>query len=187
MLAIVAVVQKTLLTGHGVELDVVALTALAGTILPLLTATLTNITASSKVKAIVNAVLSIVTGTVAALIAVDGKMTWAQLVIAIAVAFGASGASYSHLWKQLNVTAWIAVATGYFGFGRNQQLVQTLHQISVTNAELRKAVSHPLGFRRAVTALEATHTLTGSLVTLPPDEVGITQQVDAVKRPDAGL
>ena len=151
MLAVL--VAQIIATREGVQADVVMLGVIIGTILPLLTATLTNITASSKTKVIVNTALSIVGGTLAYLVANDGKATWVQLGLAVAAAFAASGVSHNHLWKQLNVTAWIAVATKYFGVGRNQRLQMTISTNGLDNADLVQALNHPLGFKRAVGAI----------------------------------
>lgn len=152
MLAILAASQ-VLLTNEGVQLTPTALAILGGTILPLLVAFSTHITASGKVKVIVNTVLAILMGLGTYVVSHDGKVTYAQLFICVASAFAASGISNNHFWKQLNVTAWIAVATHYFGIGKDTELNSKLLAVDATTTELKKVLTSPLGIKIATAAL----------------------------------
>jgi hypothetical protein len=153
MLALLTAAQDVLLTQEGIQVAPTALALVLGTVLPLVTALLANVTAPSKVKATINTVLAVVGATVVYLQAHEGKVTWAQLIICIAAAFGASGVSYNHFWKALNIPQVLAIATKHFGLGKDKPLLEIIDRANVTGPELKKALNHPLGFQRSVTAI----------------------------------
>ena len=143
-----------LLDKEGILVAPTVLAAFLGTLVPLIVATLSQITASSKVKTTINLVLSVLTGVASYLLTVDGRATWLQLIVCVITAFGASNTTYSHLWKTYNVTAWLAVLTKYFGVGKDQALTTKIERYDLTDTQLKKAVSNPLGFKRAIAAVE---------------------------------
>lgn len=81
------------------ELDIATLSLLAGTVIPLLVGLVVKLNTSSRVKAILNLVLSITAGGVSFLVANSGKARWQELVLAMIEAYIASGVSYQNLWK----------------------------------------------------------------------------------------
>jgi chromate transport protein ChrA len=101
-----------------IEVDVAALAMLAGTIIPLLTGLLTKLKASSQVKALVAAVLSIAAGVVTELQMGDGKSTLAALVVAGLAAYTTSGVSYTNLWKPIGAAETVANIIPLHGIGK---------------------------------------------------------------------
>lgn len=99
------------------EVDVTLLTFVLGSLVPLLTAVLTKVRASSGVKAIVNVLLSVVTGTASYWLLHDGKSTLVGLATAAITAYLASGVTYEHLWKPTNVAPSLHKNTAEFGVG----------------------------------------------------------------------
>lgn len=109
--------METQLANSVIELDVTVLAFLAGTVIPLLTALITKLRASSGVKAVCNLVLSVIAGGVAHLIANEGASTWMELVTAMVAVYLASGVSYQNLWKPTGVTLKIGETTSTKGIG----------------------------------------------------------------------
>jgi hypothetical protein len=94
--------------------------ALAGTaVVPALTAVLTQLTAPAWLKAIANLLLSAVAGVLSS--ALSGGILdvahWEQILLAIAVAWVTSVASYYGLYRPTGASDRIARATARFGIG----------------------------------------------------------------------
>lgn len=100
-----------------IELDVTVVAFIVGTVMPLLTAVLTKLSASSGIKAIVNLALSAGAGVLALFTASGGKTTWYEIVGAVVAAYLASGVSYQNLWKPLKVAPALQESTQGFGVG----------------------------------------------------------------------
>lgn len=100
-----------------IEMDVTVLAFLAGTVIPLLTALVTKITASSAVKAVANLILSMAAGGVAFLVANDGTGTLLELIAAMVSVYLASGVSYTNFWKPTGTAAAVQSATPNTGVG----------------------------------------------------------------------
>lgn len=94
-----------------VQVNVLILSFVAGSVVPLVVALLTKSAASQGTKAVVNLILSVVGGVVAFLIAHDGTASVLQVATVAVTAYLASGSTYSHLWKPTGaITAVQAVA-----------------------------------------------------------------------------
>lgn len=101
-----------------IHVDAALLVFLAGSLMPLLTALLTKLDASSKVKAILNLVLSIAAGVLAAFIAAgDAGLSVLQMLTAGITAYLSSQVTYSGLWRPTGTTARIGTSTSGFGLG----------------------------------------------------------------------
>lgn len=100
-----------------ITVDILTLTLIVGTIVPLVVALLTKSNASPAVKAVVNAVLAGVAGAGTALIEAHGGLRWQSVLIAAFSTYVVSGSSHAHLWKPTGVTATIAEATSRLGVG----------------------------------------------------------------------
>lgn len=100
-----------------ITLDATVLSFLVGSVLPLLTALATKLNASSAVKGVVNLVLSVAGGVLAAFMANSGSLTLIEIASAAIVVYLGSGATYSHLWKPLGTPQAIASATENKGVG----------------------------------------------------------------------
>lgn len=100
-----------------IQVDVTVLAFLAGTVIPLLTALVTKLQASSRVKAIVNLVLSLLAGSVAHLVAHDGQSNWMNLVTAMVAVYLASGVSYQNFWKPTGTSVAVQEKTSSVGLG----------------------------------------------------------------------
>lgn len=101
----------------AIQVDVTVLAFLAGTIIPLLTAILTKLNASSGVKAICSLILSMMAGAVAYLIAHDGNGDLLDLISAMVVVYLGAGASYQNFWKPTGTSLKLAEATAGTGIG----------------------------------------------------------------------
>lgn len=112
-----------------VEVDTLTLSLIAGTIVPLLVGLVTKLHASSQVKAVVNVVLSCVTGAVAFLVTNSGKARWQELVAAALAAYVASGNSYQNLWTKVGATQAVQRSTAEFGLGNNTPASGLLDQV----------------------------------------------------------
>lgn len=95
-----------------VHLDVHVLTIIAGTIIPILVGIVTKASASAKVKAAVNVVLSIAAGFATAALAVHGDVT-----ADVFIAWLASVATYYGFWKPIGVAPKVQAATANVGIG----------------------------------------------------------------------
>ena len=100
-----------------IQVDVTVLAFLSGSVVPLLTALATKLRASSRVKAITNLVLSVVAGTVAYLVGVDGSTDVIGLLSAVISTYLASGVTYSNLWKPTGAAPALQSATADSGIG----------------------------------------------------------------------
>lgn len=99
------------------QVDVTVLAFLSGSVVPLLTGLVTKIQASSRLKALVNLGLSVVSGCVAYLVTVDGSTTVLGLASAAISTYLASGLTYNNLWKPTGVAPAVQQATSDIGIG----------------------------------------------------------------------
>lgn len=91
---------------------------IVGSLMPLLTALLTKVNASSAVKGTLNLVLSIIGGVVSAFVtAGDAGLTVLQIGTAAIAAYLASQVAYSGLWKPTGATGAIADSSKGIGLG----------------------------------------------------------------------
>lgn len=93
-----------------ITLDATVLSFLVGSVMPLLTAFATKLKASSRIKGVVNLVLSVLGGVLAAFVANSGSLTLIEIASAAIVVYLASGSTYSHLWKPTGVVDAVAGA-----------------------------------------------------------------------------
>ena len=100
-----------------IQVDVVLLNFLVGSLIPLLTALFTKVNASSGLKSTVNLVLSLVTGTAGYLLLHDGAATVVALATHAITAYLGSGVSYQNLWKPTGVAPAIQASTADVGVG----------------------------------------------------------------------
>lgn len=100
------------------QLDVVTVTFILGTVIPLLTGLITKAKTSPGVKAAVNLVLSIAAGVGAAIVQVKGSITVGQIITAISTTYIASGSTYSHLWKPSGAVDKVAAIAPDTGIGK---------------------------------------------------------------------
>jgi hypothetical protein len=91
----------------------------AGAAVPLVVAVFTKLHASSKTKAVLKVVLSIVGGVIAALLASDtpGTLSVLQILDVCVKTYLGGVATYHSLWKPTGATAKIAAKTANVGFG----------------------------------------------------------------------
>lgn len=87
-----------------IEVDVVLLSLVIGTILPVITRLVSHSNASSKTLATVNLVLSLAGAGVSYLLVNNGSAPWSEIVAAVGAAYLASGSTYSHFWKPVGIT-----------------------------------------------------------------------------------
>jgi cell division protein FtsB len=86
--------------------------------IPLLVAVITKRYATGALKGVMNFVLSVFTGSIGYLVAVDGGYDFAGFVNAALNCVVVSAASYYVLWKPTGAAASVAVATENFGIGK---------------------------------------------------------------------
>lgn len=101
-----------------IELDVLTLSLLVGTVVPLLVALVTKARASSTVKGVANLVLSFLAGGLAYLAANEGSAPWQEVAGAGLGAWTLSGVAFHNLWKPLGTTEAVADATAGVGVGK---------------------------------------------------------------------
>lgn len=100
-----------------VKVSPLVLAFVIGSVVPLVTAVAARLKASSPVKALLNLVLCIAGGVLAAFQANPGGLTWLQIAQAVIATYLASGVTYSHLWKPTGVAPAIQRATRSVGIG----------------------------------------------------------------------
>lgn len=103
-----------------VQIDVVALNFLAGTVIPLLTALVTTRVASPGLKAVVTLLLSAVAGGVAVAIEANGTIELETWIVSIGCTWLLAIASYYGLWKPTTVAPKVQEKTATFGVGRRE-------------------------------------------------------------------
>lgn len=108
-----------------IELDLLTLSLIVGSVLPLLVGVVTKMNASSKTKAVVNVVLSFASGAGAFLATNSGQGHWQEVVAAGLATFIASGASYRNLWKPVEAAKAIQEKTANFGLGDSSRRRRT--------------------------------------------------------------
>lgn len=99
-----------LVLSHPVQLPVVALTLLAGSVMPAITAAVTNAKTTARNKAIVNAALSAVAGAITAAVATKGNVVPSDLLLGMATSFIASVSSYKGLLNPAGIVDAISSA-----------------------------------------------------------------------------
>ena len=100
-----------------VQVDVVLLNFLVGSLIPLVTALLTRFNASSAAKTAVNVTTSLLAGTGGYLLLHDGKASVVALATHAIAAFLASGVTYQNVWKPTMTTQRLGYKTQNFGVG----------------------------------------------------------------------
>jgi hypothetical protein len=100
------------------RVDPLLLSFLVGSLMPLLTALLTKVDASSAVKGTLNILLSIVGGGLAAFVSAgDAGLTTYQLLAACITAYLSSQALYTGFWRAVGATRALASSTKGVGLG----------------------------------------------------------------------
>lgn len=107
-----------------IEVDMQAVSLLAGTVVPLLVALVAKLGAKSSLKAALNLGISILSGVLAVFATNSGTATWEEIVTACVTVFLASGVSYQNLLKPTGVAERVAVSTYGLGLGSNDELLQ---------------------------------------------------------------
>lgn len=105
------------LSNHVIQTPPAALAYAAGFVVPVLVAILAKSSASTPLKAILNAILVAVGASLVVSIKMNGAVDLYAWGSAIAEAALASWASYYGFWKPLNIAPSIHQATGKFGLG----------------------------------------------------------------------
>lgn len=98
-------------------IDTVTLSFLVGSLMPLLTALATKLNASSGLKGIVNMVLSIAGGVLAAFVTADGSLTLYQVSAAAIATYLSAQTVYTGLLRPLGAPQAIQNATPNAGLG----------------------------------------------------------------------
>jgi hypothetical protein len=93
-----------------------AISFLVGTVIPILTALLTKVHASSGLKGVVNALMSAVAGSLITVLGAD-PVVWQTLIWAIGTTWVSSIGTYYGLLKPNQLTGKVALATPQFGIG----------------------------------------------------------------------
>lgn len=103
-----------------IHVDVAALTFLVGTLIPVLVALVTKARASSRTKAVANALLSALSGALVVAIAQEGRIDVGHVAIGVAVTWFSSVSSHFGLLKPTGVTGAegsVQQATAQLGVG----------------------------------------------------------------------
>jgi len=87
-----------------IQVDVAALTFVAGTLIPVLVALVTKAHASAGVKAVVNALLSAIAGVATVAVAQEGRLDIGHVLVAIGVTWFTSVTTHFGLLKPICVT-----------------------------------------------------------------------------------
>jgi hypothetical protein len=101
------------------QVDLTVLNFIAGSLVPLAVGLVTKLNASSRLKAVVNLLLSVVTGVLTAMIAASGETTLALLASSAVTAYLSSGVSYNNLWKPTQVASAVQDVAPGVGLGSN--------------------------------------------------------------------
>lgn len=107
------------------QVDVVTLAFLAGSVVPLATSLLAKLSASAQVKSLLNLLLSIATGVTVALVQAGGRLTFYQLAAGAVATYLSSQATYHGIWKPTGAADNLAVNTASFGVGKGQSIPPT--------------------------------------------------------------
>lgn len=101
-----------------IHLDQAFLVLVVGSVMPFLTSLLTKSGASSKLKGVLNLVLSVVGGIAAAFLSAgDAGLTTYQILTAGFAAYAAGQILYTGVWRPTGATAALNNATSTFGLG----------------------------------------------------------------------
>jgi hypothetical protein len=95
--------------------DTQVIAMISGVLIPILVALLTKLRASSKLKAMANAILCAVSGALSTVI--PGAFSWKPFAVAALSTWAVSVATYYGLWKPTGVTQATASATAGVGIG----------------------------------------------------------------------
>jgi hypothetical protein len=100
-------------------IDAQTISLLCGVVIPLLVGLLAKINASDGLKAVINALLSALAGTLATFTqtGLGAGVDWKTLVISILSVWVVSVATYYGVYKPTGVAGSLAAATPKFGFG----------------------------------------------------------------------
>ena len=89
-----------------VTVDPLVLAFITGSVIPLLTGLLTKLSTSSSVKAVLNLVLTVAAGVVAAFVGdPDSSLTFLEIATAAIAAYTSSQAFYTGLWRPTGAAA----------------------------------------------------------------------------------
>ena len=103
-----------------IQVDVLLLNFVLGSLIPLVTAIFTKVNASSRVKSVFNAIVSIATGAGGYLLLNDGRATLVALATYSITAFLASGVAYQNVWKPTGAAPALQAKTPALGVGPRQ-------------------------------------------------------------------
>lgn len=103
-----------------VQIDVVALNFVAGTVVPLLTALVTTRLANPGLKAVVTLLLSALAGGLVVALEANGTVELETWVVSIGTTWLMSIASYYGLWKPTATAPKIQAATPNIGLGQKE-------------------------------------------------------------------
>lgn len=111
-------VLSTILASVVLHPSAELITILVGIVLPLVTGIITKLNATSAVKAVANAVLSVVAGFLVALAnAPEQGLDLYVFLYAVALAFVSSIASFHGIWKPTGIAGRVQATTADFGIG----------------------------------------------------------------------
>lgn len=94
-----------------ITVDMALLSAITGTFVPLLTGLVLHWSASSRIKAVLNAALSFVAALTVVITQHNGVVT-KQLVLSFLTTYLVSGSLHSHFWSPTGISAFIGTHTG---------------------------------------------------------------------------
>lgn len=101
-----------------IELDVLTLALLTGTVIPVLVGLVTKAEASSTVKGVANIVLSFAGGALTFLATNSGSAPWQEVASAGLATWVVSGTAFHNLLKPVGVIDLVEQKTGTFGVGK---------------------------------------------------------------------
>lgn len=136
------------LANIAIQVDTTVLAFLAGTVVPLLVALVTKLESSSRIKAVANLVLSMVTGGIAYLVAHEGDGNVLDLIAAMIAVYLASGVAHHNLWKPTGVTNATQRKTASVGVGNSSRetgaiSTDKIHAGTVTVEKAKRHSSNP--------------------------------------------
>lgn len=99
------------------QIDTATISILLGVVIPIVVGIVTKIDAAPGLKAVLNALLSAITGALNLVLTNEGALVWREFVTSIALAWLVSVATYYGLWKPTGVAGTVATATARVGIG----------------------------------------------------------------------
>lgn len=126
-----------------VQLNVLLLTALVGSVIPLLVGFITKTSASRNVKSIVGLALSAIATGITFALATDGTVVLSEWIVGILMTFGTGLAAHYNILKPSGLTALVHGLVPNVGIGRPQdplaQILAALNKIPDADISFREA------------------------------------------------